>query len=237
MPVTFFRKREPEMEKIQINCRNSKIERLRIVAMFMIVTSHYAHAFEYIKVSNTFNYIFSKAFTSFGQIGVGLFLLISAYFMIGSSHKRRKIYQLHLHVLFWSICILAIFMIFQREYINVKMLLKSLFPVLFVNYWYFTTYYLLFVISPYFDMIIDRLEDQTQYKKFLGILFVFSSLTRVIPGAFSDQSISGFTIGKLIPCFVVYFLCGYIKKYQKPQNIKSGGYSSEGDYLVFSSIA
>ena len=73
------------------NQRNSNLEILRIIAMFFIIAHHFAvHGMGNVDfvASNMNNYIifFSGIL---GKIGVVLFILISAYFMINSKFTLR----------------------------------------------------------------------------------------------------------------------------------------------------
>ena len=56
--------------------RNSNIELLRIIAMFMIIASHYPHGLSGTDLGYGANRYFYSIFTAFGQVGVGIFLLI-----------------------------------------------------------------------------------------------------------------------------------------------------------------
>lgn len=193
--------------------------------MFMIVTSHYTHALTGELPSNIVNEIFFKIFTSFGQVGVGIFLLIASYYMINSDHRIEKLGKLHLQVLFWSITICCIF-IFTGSDISFRLILKSFFPTVFVNYWYFTAYAILFAVAPYIDLIINKLNRE-EFRLFLVLLISIFSIIRLIPGAFDDSKVSGVVIGHLIPCFLIYFLAGYVKRFREPTD-NLGGILMEG---------
>ena len=100
-----YRKRSLYLEYIKQ--RNSSIELLRIVCMFMIVIHHIAthgnYSFELQCVTAT------KLWHSFinmgGKIGVDTFIIISGYFLINSkpSINIRKIFKLEGQILFYSI--------------------------------------------------------------------------------------------------------------------------------------
>lgn len=193
--------------------RNSNIELLRIIGMLLIVMSHYAHGFEGVNVPG-FNKYFEKVFTSFGQVGVGIFLIIAAFFMVDSQVNMKKFLRLYLDVQFYSIVIFMLFLIFKSEYaLHPRMILKSFLPILYVNYWYFTSYVIIMLLSPFFNMLIKEM-NQHQYKRLLIVLFSVFTISRFLYGSMSDEAISGFVFGKLIPCFNIYFLAGYIKKFK-----------------------
>ena len=75
------------------NQRNSNLELLRIIAMVFIVSHHFAvHGFGDCNfvISNPNNYLI-YFLSIFGKIGVDIFVLISAYFMVNSRFTLRKL--------------------------------------------------------------------------------------------------------------------------------------------------
>lgn len=95
--------------------RESKFELLRIVAMFMIVAAHYAgHGIKHVLAPEALNGFLSgsllnRAFVSFlipgGKVGVGIFFMLTGYFMYGKNISARKIIKLVAEVYFYSILI------------------------------------------------------------------------------------------------------------------------------------
>ncbi len=63
-----------------MNQRKSNIEVLRIIAMIMIVFSHFYSHGEFNNVENPINLFFLKYISTFGKIGVNIFVLISRLF-------------------------------------------------------------------------------------------------------------------------------------------------------------
>ena len=84
--------------------RDSKFELLRIVSMMMIIMSHYEiYGVKYGRISSE-NLGFIKPM---GEIGVGLFVMISAYFLtIQNDNSVRKTVsrfkKIYTRVLFYS---------------------------------------------------------------------------------------------------------------------------------------
>ena len=75
------------------NQRNSNLEILRILSMVFIVSCHFAGGgfgeYNFV-VSNLNNYII-YFLDLFGKVGVDVFVLISAYFMINSKFTLKKL--------------------------------------------------------------------------------------------------------------------------------------------------
>lgn len=80
--------------------RNKQIEGLRAIGVIMIVLFHYIYRFnELYGDASAFSVL-----SQWGSIGVGLFFMMSGYFMFGGSHKayetlfqyyRRKVGRLY----------------------------------------------------------------------------------------------------------------------------------------------
>ena len=90
--------------------RQSNFELLRIVAMLMIVFHHFAYhgAFNYDSTSISISYFWYSLIIMGGKIGVNIFILISAYFLILSSGINfKKIFKIIGQVLFYSILFLT----------------------------------------------------------------------------------------------------------------------------------
>ena len=64
--------------------RDSRFELLRIIAMVMIILSHY----QLIGGVNTKSI---DIFSPLGEIGVGLFIMISAYFLTGEEQPETRL--------------------------------------------------------------------------------------------------------------------------------------------------
>lgn len=63
--------------------RNSNIELLRIIAMFLIVMHHYSiHGFDTSALQEMPDRLVVDWFMAGGKVGVVIFVLISAYFMV-----------------------------------------------------------------------------------------------------------------------------------------------------------
>lgn len=86
--------------------RQSNIEVLRILSMLMIIGHHFA-------LHGRFNYSQYNAqlvdvekilviFHAFGKIGVDIFVLIGAYFLVGRKYKSSRIVNLLLVSTFYS---------------------------------------------------------------------------------------------------------------------------------------
>lgn len=194
--------------------RKSNIELFRIFSMILIVISHvtwegYFNFDKDLILKNTS----IQSLWMLGQIGVVGFTLISSYFLSTKEDiKKESILKLSKETWSYSLIILIISAIFARELIGLKIIIKSIFPIIFGTYWYVTAYLALYLISPYLNMVIRDLSKD-QYRKLLAILIVVFTIlptfTRV--SALNSPS-NGATTFSLI---IIYFIGGYIRKYEE----------------------
>lgn len=154
--------------------RNSAFEVLRIVAIIMIIFSHYSFhgEFNFSNDTTPINYLFLKNIT-LGAVGVDLFILIFGYFSIGcTSINWNRILKLELQVLFYSILSLLVALVFDKQAITAGEIARSIFPTVLGRYWFFSAYIVFYFLSPYFNKLLQNMNIN-QYRKFLVTMFVF----------------------------------------------------------------
>ena len=163
------------------NQRNSNLEILRIIAMFFIIAHHFAvHGMGNIDfvASNPNNYIIFFC-GILGKIGVVVFVLISAYFMINSKFTLRKLLVLGGEVYFYSVIFLLIFKIFLPpvEPITLENIGIYLLPISHSAYWFVTAYIVLMLLSPFLNKFIKSLSK----KNFIRLLLLCIVLWSIFP--------------------------------------------------------
>ena len=126
------------------NVRQSNMELLRIVAMFMILVYHtvYYVFYDYRGESP----IFASLMTLL-HIGVPLFVLISGYFGIKPSVKG--FFSFYLILLFYNFFLYVIRLVYGDVVFSYSDFLKQWFPFSIGPYfWFFKVYMMLYLLSP-----------------------------------------------------------------------------------------
>ena len=194
--------------------RKSNIELLRIVSMFMIVFSHvtWEGRFSYPKSNILHNTIIQFPWL-FGQIGVIVFTLISAYFLSKKKEVNVKsISKLAKITWFWSILALMIAIIMGKNgLLNLKIIINLLFPILRGTYWYVTAYIAMYLLMPYLNIVIDKLNKRN-YIVFLTLLLVICSVIPTFTGVTALDSANN--SGSVYSLIVIYFIGGFIRKFE-----------------------
>ncbi len=187
--------------------RNSNFELLRIIAMLLIVASHFAvHGnFHFNPTSITLNRIWIQSLVV-GNIGVNVFVLISGYFLCAAKNfSFNKILRLWASVVFYSILFLGLFEGFSKELVTIKQIAQSILPITYNAYWFISTYFVLYILHPFINFLISNLSKET-YKKLLLLL----TLIWCIVPTFLFSSFQSNALGWFI---YLYLVAGYIRQY------------------------
>ena len=188
------------------NQRNSNLEILRIIAIVLIVAHHWAfHGFQNIDLvaSNPNTYII-YFLTIFGKVGVNLFIILSAYFMVTSNFTIRKFLVVSGEVYFYSILFLVLFLTVLTPVspISGSSIVSSILPVSHSAYWFITDYLMLMILSPFLNKFISILSKHN-YLNLLGLTLLMWCIYPTFTGhSFEFNSIFWFIVLYLIGGFI-----------------------------------
>ena len=187
--------------------RNYGIDIARILSMFMVVVLHNLLQggvldFDSLGTANLMYFYLENLCI----IAVNLFALISGYLMVDRKWKWQKLIVLWCTVIFWSVVTTGSFMVFRGTF-NVKLLIKSFFPVLLKQYWYFNGYIVLFLLIPFLNAGFKYLEEKVISSVILALVLL--SVTVGFIGNLFEQG--GYTAFWLT---VMYLVGAWIKKRQ-----------------------
>ena len=184
--------------------RNSNVEILRIVAMLMIVASHYSHhgGIDFSQISSSINYLILKTIT-LGNLGVDVFVLLFGYYSVSREHvELRKVFMLWSQVftysflIFWGAILLGVIDFSFSAFV------KSILPTIFSKYWFFTAYIVFLLLSPYINKMLKALTRK-EYELLLIIMLI---IWCIIPTIFSRvPSGDAFAIFLLLYALGAYF--------------------------------
>ena len=203
--------------------RNSSIELLRIIAEIGVVILHLNNGSIGGGFSSVKHGSFNEHFLFFTEClficAVNLFIIISAYFLYDTNKRRlSKIIEFLIQASVFGLFFYLVPVLLRREKIKIIKLIISAFP----SRYYVILYSVLFIISPYINVLLNKLaKKQTQI--LIMILFCIFSVWSFgvdcverfgIPKSVSPVSMEGSQSGYTIVNFVLlYFLGAYIKRY------------------------
>lgn len=190
--------------------RDMNFELLRIIAMILIICSHYmGHGGIYGNVTRFhFNYYFIEVISAFTRISVNVYVMITGYYMVTSSMKVKKLFNIWIVVWFYSVLSLLIPIILKDSMLSKDEIKMALMPFSSAFYWFPTAYIALYAISPFINKLVRNLTKK-QYLILISILFALLVVQKTI---FNNNSIIDANNGvSFIWCVYLYIVAGYIR--------------------------
>ncbi len=194
--------------------RNYGLDLLKIVIMFCIVLFHF-NDHGNVKLSAemplTLNWIALAFVSIFGAIGNCIFIFITGYFLCEKNFRIRRLSLLWAQVFFYSVLCRIITIAAGIDPLNIKMLVKTLMPVAFNRYWYFSAYVVILIASPFLNLIIRNLSQRQHFWLCVALLILFSVIPTVTKGSWFGGEIGKENYLKIF--ITLYFVAAYIKFY------------------------
>lgn len=213
------------------NIRESNYELMRIISMFMIVVWHvFLHGANMESSSGTVKMLYD-IFRAIIVVHVNSFVLVSGYFQCKSKFKMSKVISLNNTVVFYKILIMLIFLIFGIVNVSKVSILRNIFPLDLENYWFIRIYLMLYILSPFLNIFINKI-DKNQYKKLLFILFIMFSIISTITKQEALNGIVNYGYS-LVSFMFLYLLGGYLRNYPIKNTYIGKRFTKNAQLLIF----
>lgn len=175
--------------------------------MFIIVLHHYCVNSGFVELINpkilTGNMLFVQFMSIGGKVGVNIFFLISGYFMINSSMKWRKVFQLVFQILSINILVCIFLSAIGYSY-GFKDYLKII-PLIFdVPESFISNYIVVYLLSPFINKALKSFNKK-EYSYLLLVLLIYFCMLHT----FFNQK----TWHYMGWAFTMYCVGAYIRKY------------------------
>lgn len=202
------------MKAVKKGERNSTIELLKVIGIILIVISHACPMYGekdsigFINIglcTGSISNFILVIFRYSGQIGNAIFVVCSAWFLIESDKlKGEKICKLACNTFAISILFLITCAALKIHISKIEVV-KSIFPIMFQNNWFITSYLLIYAMHPLLNIIIKNVNKVTLLKIniVLFILYCMINGTFIVYYYYTD----------LVKMIVVYFIVAYVKLY------------------------
>ncbi|EPD77539.1 acyltransferase [Atopobium sp. oral taxon 199] len=192
--------------------RNSSLELLRILAMLMIIACHFGSRVNWASAGHmVFNEYWLELLESLGQIGVGIFFLISGYFLYERKNFHwQRVFKIARPTWFYSWVILALAYLFHNPLVATttpmsQVVAQSMFPIFLNSYWFISTYIYITLLSPYLKKWLDALC----FKEIVAVVLL-SFLFNTGAATFDFFLTSEFaSIGGVISSTIIFVVMGY----------------------------
>lgn len=196
------------MEKV----RDSNIELLRILCMFMIVIHHFmVHGDLWMLPISSTNKLIVSVLMPFGKIGFDCFVAISCWYLVNSKFKGSRFLKVWLQVLLYNVVFMVLTLVVEGSSSSVgkRALLGACFPIIGNSHGFAAAYIAFYLMLP----ILKKIQHGLSRKQTLYVLYFFGITQIVLP-------IVGFIINYMQPLqsefllFVfVYFLAFYLQNW------------------------
>lgn len=187
--------------------RQSNFELLRIISMFLIVLHHYGIHGTFYEGTFSWQKVGLNLVTSFGKVGVNIFVLISAYFLVSKAFKLERVYRTVLETLFYSYLVLVVLYFLGRSspYFNDKNIIHLLFPIP-LEYWFVNAFIFMLCMSPFMNAAMHNITKQMHLFLLLFLTFIWVFIPTI-----SNLKLAGYSDYAWF--LYLYLLGGYIKLY------------------------
>lgn len=195
--------------------RHSGIELLRIISMFFVLNLHFIIKGLYSESSNSIVKYESYIIVCFSVVAVNCYVLISGFFLSNRSFKLSRVTLLYSQVWFYSVVTFIIMIAFRALSFSYGIMLQSVFPFIFKNYWFVKEYILLLIFTPLLNSAINKL-DKNKFKLVLGLLLsVYCVLNYLSKPLNPIDSSSGYGV---IWFIVLYLSSAYLQRFYTIEN-------------------
>lgn len=183
--------------------RQSNLELLRIVAMFMIICCHFV-------TYNNFGPtdVFSEKVLGLsilrmgGKLGVVLFVMITGYFMLNKAFRWQRVIDLSKQTMYFSIIVVLLTYAFQGTLPDLLGITRIIFPLIMANYWFPTDFALILILSPLLNKVMNDLDERIVRVGLIGSVCMIG-----LPIIMPDMK------NQLISLIVSYCMGAYVRKY------------------------
>ncbi len=195
--------------------RNASLDLLRNISMFMIVVWHsLVHGGVvnlYLGGPLTGNFFIVILLMAFLAVHVNCFVLVSGYFLCTSEFKLSRVLRLWLEALFWSVLLNIIICSIEKPgfEFTTREIIKVFSPFTQDRYWFFTTYLLMYIISPVCNAAIKHMNQRQHLVSLIAFAIVFFGIDAAI---FWNQDIFIYYNNPLFFLFL-YFTAAYFRLY------------------------
>ncbi len=210
--------------------RNVGIDILRILLALMVIAIHFnAPATGHVALSVTGPMKFLVLpMVAICYPAVNTYVLICGYFSFAKRKNLKQVlnslFKLWFCLLFFSLLGYVISILINENNFNFVVFLKHFLPVSRGVWWYMTVYFVLMLLSPLLNMIVQQLSK----KDYLIMMFLALLVCSIIPFFLKFDSKIGLNYGYGLIWFVVLYLtgAGLSKYYLKEKKIKYAWYAA-----------
>ena len=200
-------------DALNVSCeRQSNLELLRIIAMFVIVMHHYVVNSGLIQVIYDNPYNFNSLLLLIlgwgGKTAINCYIFITGYFMCKKDITAKKFARLFSEVLFYNIIIYTIFVVSGYEDFSIKACIKNILPITAIDSGFTSAFLVFYLFIPFLNIFIKALSEK-QHLMFLILLLSVYTIWPSLKFNVAFNYVTWFC--------VLYFMAAYYRLYEKPK--------------------
>lgn len=189
--------------------RMSNFDFMKIISMFFILLWHFMHNTGLLASTTGFLHFTLILFWFILIVHVNSFVMVMGYFQCEKKFRFSRLLSLNNAAWFYKVLFLIAFLGFGVNISNLDKL-RLLSPLTLYNqYWFLATYLILYIMSPFLNIVINNISKK-KFQKMLLVLFLLSSVLTTITGQLFYDNIQGHSIFTFI---LLYYIGAYLKKY------------------------
>ena len=146
--------------------RNSSIELMRIVMMFLIVAHHYV-----VNSGLFVNDVIAGGgvllFGGWGKVAINCFILTTGYYMYDRVISVKKFIKLLSEITFYNLVINFIFIFAGRQSFSIGQFISWVFPINGLSHDFRSAYLVLYLLIPLLNGAIANIDKHTHIKLYL----------------------------------------------------------------------
>lgn len=192
--------------------RSANVDLFRVSATLLVIMLHVLGRGGVLRAAapDSANYWTAWFLEILAYGAVNCFALISGFVMVDKKPKKTRILSFWFQVLFYSLTISALCFYFFPETRTTEKIVYAFLPILGNQWWYASSYFILFFSMPLLNAAIQNISRETYKKILLFVLLVICVIDTIIP-------IDAFMLGdgySFVWLMLVYLFGAYIKKYE-----------------------
>lgn len=216
-------------DRARIQARSSGVELLRILAMLLILAHHsmFHSGMNLLSAGISPRDLFEATLNISGKLGVAVFVVITGYFQVRARFRAAKPLLLAAQTGFYGLVLFSIAFARGRLGPMTPELafsgFKSLLSALYSEYWFVTTYLVLYLASPFLNRLIRALSR----RELLALIAGGYTVLCLLPTVFFIQ-MNWYSLGGLFA--LLYLIGAYLRLYPPLERVS-------GRTLVLASAA
>lgn len=182
--------------------RRIGLDILKIISMVMVVILHVLSYTGGLKSSfGSKQYLISWLLNSLSYVAVNCFVLVSSYFLIDRRFNKSRLVKLWIQIVTYTGGGYIFLLLIGIIKINVIDLAKCIFPISFGAYWFMQSYFLLYLLFPYINKLINALNQKELISITALIIIIFSIMPTFLPIFGWNEPVGG--------AGIIWFICLY----------------------------